>query len=287
MSKGDRGERRYVPASFFGIVLGLGGLANSWRVAHRVWGLPAWIGEAVFVVGTLVWAVLVLLYIRKWVIAVEQARAELRQPIQCCFMGLVGVATMLIAGGVLPHSRALGLALLAGGGIYTIGFGVWRTGGLWQGGRENTDTTPVLYLPTVAGSFVLATVAGAAGFADGAQYAFGAGLFSWLAVESVLIHRLYNAPALVPSLRPDPGYPAGAPHGGSGRVPGRHARRATDLRACLPRIRPVAGARARATLALDSPASLRRLLLGLQLRRDRAGDGASANGRARRCRLLS
>ena len=202
MSKGDRGERRYVPASFFGIVLGLGGLANSWRVAHRVWGLPAWIGEAVFVVGTLVWAVLVLLYIRKWVIAVEQARAELRQPIQCCFIGLVGVATMLIAGGVLPHSRALGLALLAGGGIYTIGFGVWRTGGLWQGGRENTDTTPVLYLPTVAGSFVLATVAGAAGFADGAQYAFGAGLFSWLAVESVLIHRLYNAPALVPSLRP-------------------------------------------------------------------------------------
>jgi tellurite resistance protein len=202
MSIGDRGERRYVPASFFGMVLGLGGLANSWRAAHRVWGLPAWIGEAVFVVGALVWAVLVLLYVRKWVVAAEQARAELRQPIQCCFVGLLGVATMLIAGGALPHTRIVGLALLGVGGVYTIAFGVWRTGGLWQGGRGNTDTTPVLYLPTVAGSFVLATVAGAAGFADGAQYAFGAGLFSWLAVESVLIHRLYNAPSLVPLLRP-------------------------------------------------------------------------------------
>lgn len=95
--------------------------------------------------------------------------------------------------------------------FYAVGFGVWRTGGLWQGGREHTDTTPVLYLPTVAGSFVLATVAGAAGFADGAQYAFGAGLFSWLAVESVLIHCLYNATALVPPLRPTLGIQLASP----------------------------------------------------------------------------
>lgn len=194
--------RREIPASFFGIVLGLGGLAGSWRVAHRVWGAPVAIGEAIFLLAAAVWATLVFAYVRKWIAMPERARAELKQPIQCCFVGLVGVATMLIAGGVLPHARALGLLLLALGGAYTVAFAVWRTGGLWQGGRDPADTTPVLYLPTVAGSFVMATVAGAAGFVDAAQYAFGGGLFSWFAVESVLIHRLYTSPGLPAALRP-------------------------------------------------------------------------------------
>ena len=35
-----------VPAAFFGIVLGLAGLANVWRAAHIAWGLPSMIGEA-------------------------------------------------------------------------------------------------------------------------------------------------------------------------------------------------------------------------------------------------
>jgi len=200
--KKDPNTGRHLPASFFGIVLGLAGMGGAWRAAHRVWGLPADIGEGLFVIAAAVWAVLVILYARKWVVAPEQARAELRQPILCCYVGLVGVATMLIAGAALPHSRALGLVLLALGGAYTLAFGVWRTGGLWQGGREPADTTPVLYLPTVAGSFVLAAVTSAAGFPDAAQYAFGAGLFSWLAIESVLIHRLYTSPGLALALRP-------------------------------------------------------------------------------------
>jgi hypothetical protein len=35
-----------VPASFFGMVIGLAGLGTAWRWAHQVWGLPAVVGEA-------------------------------------------------------------------------------------------------------------------------------------------------------------------------------------------------------------------------------------------------
>jgi tellurite resistance protein len=42
-----------VPASFFGIVLGLAGLANAWRVAHSTWGLPSFIGEVLTAVAFL------------------------------------------------------------------------------------------------------------------------------------------------------------------------------------------------------------------------------------------
>ncbi|WFU03478.1 dicarboxylate transporter/tellurite-resistance protein TehA [Rhizobium sp. CB3171] len=191
-----------VPAAFFGTVLGLSGLANAWRVAARVWQLPAAIGETITFVSIAVWAVLIVLYVLKWAVAREEALKEVVHPVQCCFIGLVGVATMLVAGGLLPYSRVGAETLFILGAIYTLAFSVWRTGGLWQGGRDVTTTTAVLYLPSVAGGFVTASVAAALGFPDWGQLFFGAGFFAWLAIESALLHRLLTAPALVPPLRP-------------------------------------------------------------------------------------
>jgi tellurite resistance protein len=190
-----------VPASFFGIVLGLAGLGNAWRAAHQVWGVPTLIGEALMVVATIVWALLLVLFILKWIFTREEALAEAHHPIQCCFIGLAGVATMLIALAALPYSRLAAQIAFCVGAAFTVAFATWRTGRLWQGEREHSATTPVLYLPTVAGGFVMATVASALGHDDWGQLAFGAALFSWLAIESVLLHRLYTATTMAPALR--------------------------------------------------------------------------------------
>lgn len=204
-----------VPASYFGIVLGLAGLGGAWRAAHRVWDLPAAVGESLMAAAVVVWAALAILYALKWIYAVEHAKAELRHPVMCCFIGLGGVATMLVAGAVLPYSRTAAAILAAIGIILTVAFAVWRTGGLWQGERDPATTTPVLYLPTVAGTFVTAIVLAALGYPDWGQLAFGAGLFSWLAIESVLIHRLYTAPQLASVLRPTLGIQLAPPTVGS------------------------------------------------------------------------
>jgi tellurite resistance protein len=55
-----------LPATFFGMVLGLGGLGNGWRAAARVWGAPALIGEALSLAAALVWLVWLVLYVLKW-----------------------------------------------------------------------------------------------------------------------------------------------------------------------------------------------------------------------------
>lgn len=191
-----------VPASFFGIVLGLAGLGGAWRVAHRVWGLSAVVGESLLLLATLVWLTLLTLYTAKWIYARAHAVTELGHPVQCCFVGLIGVTTMLIAAAALPYSRDVANVLLVLGALYTLAFAVWRTGGLWQGGRDTAHTTAVLYLPTVAGSFVTAAVSAALGYVGVGELAFGAGMFSWLAIESVLIHRLYTAEALPLAIRP-------------------------------------------------------------------------------------
>jgi tellurite resistance protein len=191
-----------VPASFFGMVLGLIGLGNSWRAASAVWGLPAEIGEAAMLAGVAVWALLFLLFAAKWAWAREDARAEARHPVQCCFIGLAGVATMLVAVAILPYSRALAVNLFGVGAAFTLGFALWRTGGLWQGGRDPATSTPVLYLPTVAGSFVTAIALAAFGYPEWGRLALGAGVFSWLAIESVLVQRLYTSPEIPAPLRP-------------------------------------------------------------------------------------
>lgn len=191
-----------VPASFFGMVLGLAGLANCWRLAASLWAVPKAIGECLFAFTGLIWLVLVLLYLAKWIVAPDEARAEAEHAIQCCFIGLCGVATLLIAQGILPYTRWLAILLFALGAGFTLLFGIWRTGKLWRGSREATSTTPILYLPTVAGGFVTGTTAAALGWSDWGQLAFGAAFFSWLAIESVLLHRLYHADALPAALRP-------------------------------------------------------------------------------------
>jgi tellurite resistance protein len=194
-----------VPASFFGMVLGLVGLGNCWRTAARLWGAPGSIGETIMLIATTVWALLLLGYAGKWIWARSAALAEFRHPVQCCFIGLVPVATLLVALAVEPYSHIVADALFAIGAAGQLGFGLHRTGTLWMGGRESTDTTAVVYLPTVAGSFVTAIVAGALGNRPLGALFFGAGVFSWFALESVVLRRLMEVPSLPPALRPTMG----------------------------------------------------------------------------------
>ncbi|MFK0165564.1 dicarboxylate transporter/tellurite-resistance protein TehA [Rhizobium sp. NPDC090279] len=191
-----------VPASFFGIVLGLSGLANAWRVGARIWHLPAMVGEVLTFISVAVWLMLIALFLLKWTMARGEAFKEVANPVQCCFLALIGVTTMLIAGGLLPYSRIGAQTIFLVGAAYTLAFSVWRTGGLWHGERDIAATTAVLYLPSGAGCFVTAIVGAALGFPQWAQLFFGAGFFSWLAIESALLHRLLTGPALPPPLRP-------------------------------------------------------------------------------------
>ncbi|WP_366941923.1 hypothetical protein [uncultured Nostoc sp.] len=71
-----------------------------------------------------------------------------------------------------------------------------------MGGRKPEIITPILYLSTVAGSFVSVIVASTLGYREWGQLFFGRGLFSRLALESMIMQRLYLLEALPKPLRP-------------------------------------------------------------------------------------
>lgn len=191
-----------MPVSFFGMAVGTLALGNAWRAAGEHW---AWAGAVAPVVGwcgLAVYAVVLLSYADGWRRDPAAARAELRHPVQGAFTALAPTATMLAAMTVQPFVPLAGLIL----GVVGIGaataLGVWLFGRLWQGGQDPDHVTPAVYLPAVAQNFVAGTTLGALGLPDAGLWFFGAGLFSWLAVESMIFGRAATRAALPPGLRP-------------------------------------------------------------------------------------
>ncbi len=194
--------RTTLPASLFGMVLGLSGLGQAWRLASKLWGLPVPIGEGVLLLAGLVWAALLISYFVQVVRHPAYVRNEFLHPVQGGTPALLAISTLLMVLAVLPYSRTAAW-LLAGGGIggHLI-FSLWHTGTLWQGGREMQDTLPTLYLPTVAGNFTSAAALGGLGHPDWGWLFLGAGVFSWLALESLIIQRLWQRSGLPAMQRP-------------------------------------------------------------------------------------
>lgn len=191
-----------LPASFFGMVLGLSGMGQAWRVASTLWGAPRFVGEGVLLLAAAVWAFLLVSYLLQALTRPQALRVEAEHPIQGGAPALIAIATMLIAMAVLPYSRFVAMGLAAGAIGGHLLFSLWHTGTLWRGGRSHLDTVPTVYLPTVAGNFTSGGLLGALGLPSWGWLFLGAGVFSWLALESLMIHRLLGPEPLPAAQRP-------------------------------------------------------------------------------------
>lgn len=167
-----------------------------------LWSLPGWIGEGILGIAACVWLWLLISYGLQAVRDPDHIKAEFIHPIQGGTPALLGISTLLIALAAAPYSMPLTL-LLAGLGIgWHLFFSLWHTGQIWQRGRDPLQTTPTVYLPTAAGNFVSAAVLGMLNQPTWGLLFLGAGLFSWLAQESLIHQRLAHTDALPVAQRP-------------------------------------------------------------------------------------
>ncbi|MFM0714746.1 dicarboxylate transporter/tellurite-resistance protein TehA [Paraburkholderia strydomiana] len=195
-------NRGAVPVAFFGIAVGALAFANLWRVAIRVWHLPAVAGTLLTVAALAVWLVVMVAYGHKWLTRAADARAEMQHPVQSSFAALGPVSSLLAAQLLEPYAHTLALGLFGVAALAQLALGVYLHGRLWQGGRKPELITPAIYLPTVAPSFVAGTAAAAFGFHQLGELLFGAGVLSWLALESLILHRAAVHEPLPEALRP-------------------------------------------------------------------------------------
>lgn len=191
-----------LPASFFGMVLGLSGMGQSWRLATGLWRMPAVIGEAILALAALVWGTLLLLYVVQAIRHPDDARKEFQHPIQGSTPALLGISTLLMVLAVFRYSMTAAWILAIAGIAWHLVFALAHTGAMWRGGRDMLDTAPSLYLPTVAGNFTSAAALGALGHSDWGWLFLGAGLFSWVALESLIVQRFWQPDGVPVAQRP-------------------------------------------------------------------------------------
>ena len=193
-----------VPGGFFGMVLGIGGLGAAWRVAHRVWGYPAWIGETLLLGAAVLWCAWIALFAAKWIWRRPVAAAEFADPIQSFGLGLVPMATMMASIALGRYAPGLALTIFVAGLVAGIALTAWLIGGLWQGGRGLETVSPLMILPSVGTAYTGALAASALGYKELASLLWGPGLVTWILMDSVILLRMLMHP-LPPPLRPTVG----------------------------------------------------------------------------------
>lgn len=194
-----------IPAAYFGMVLGISGMGTAWRMAAKIWQISTLWGECLMLLAGVVWLALAITYIAKWIWYRPAALAEVNDPIQCCYISLFPATTMLIGAGIYPYFHTVALWFVVVGTIGQLGFAAYRSAGLWRGLHSQEATTPGVYLPTVSGNLISAICLGALGYKEWGILFFGAGIFSWLSLESVILQRLRTMGALPNPLRPSIG----------------------------------------------------------------------------------
>jgi tellurite resistance protein len=180
------------PTSRFSIILGLFGFGKMWVLISDYLNIPKNFGEIVLIIVALIWLLFILIYSLKTIFAFEKVVEEIKNPIQNNFIGLIGVATLLISTIIKPYSLMIGEILFFVGIIFQLFYGVYTTQNKWVSQQEFNYITPALYLPTVAGNFVSALACGIFGYSDLGYLFFGMGIFFWLSVESIVMNRLYK-----------------------------------------------------------------------------------------------
>jgi tellurite resistance protein len=191
-----------VPASFFSMVMGLGGLAAAWRAAARSYGASPWIADALLAVSAALWVALLVAQVVKAVAARERLRTELEHPVQGSLAALGPASLLLLAAGISVHFRDAAILLFWIGAAGQLAFAVYAVGRWFVAEIEPKLVTPALYVPPVAGNFLAAIAAGAVGKGDLGWLFFGAGLVAWVLLGATLLVRYLSAGELPAPLRP-------------------------------------------------------------------------------------
>lgn len=190
-----------LPAGYFGIVLGTIGMGFAWRYASQVWQVSHWLGDGLVILAMIIWGLLTGAFITRLIRFPHSVLAEVRHPVLSSFVSLFPATTMLVAIGFVPWFRPLAVCLFSFGVVVQLAYAAWQTAGLWRGSHPEEATTPGLYLPTVANNFISAMACGALGYTDAGLVFLGAGVFSWLSLEPVILQRLRSSGELPTALR--------------------------------------------------------------------------------------
>ena len=191
-----------IPANFYSIPFGLVGLARVWHLAGDLFGLPASIGAAFFLVAAVVFLILLASFVAKLVLAPGTIASELKHPVLGPFYSLLPISGMLLAVTFQPYAPIASLVVFWVFLLATALLGGWLTG-QWIVAELDIDKFhPGYFLPTVAGGLLGGECAAHFGMIGLGWMSFGVGMICWVVIGSIILNRLFFRPTLPAALIP-------------------------------------------------------------------------------------
>ena len=183
----------------FGVAFGLTGLADAWRAAGPVLGIPSAVPDALFILAAAVWLILVVAYAAQGRV---QVLADLRDPVLAPFVSVPAIVATTLGAALATVAFAAGRIIVVIFLVLTLALGGWLIGQWVFLDLPHDRLHPGYFLPTVAGGSVGATAAAGVNLHGAAEVSFGIAVISWLLLGSTVLNRLFFRPALPPALIP-------------------------------------------------------------------------------------
>jgi tellurite resistance protein len=139
----------YLPVGLFGSVMGLTGLSVAWRLAHLLYGAPAWIAAVIGSIAVIAFVMVGLGYAVKMATAPAAVRAEFRHPIAGNLFGTVFISLLLLPIVIAPVALLIAQALWIIGAVGMVVF-AWMIVSRWMSDRQQVaHATPAWIIPVV------------------------------------------------------------------------------------------------------------------------------------------
>ncbi|MEK3916683.1 SLAC1 anion channel family protein [Paenibacillus sp. FSL H7-0331] len=144
------GSVQFLPVNLFGAVMGISGLSLAWRQASKLFGTSPVIADIIGIVAVLMFIVLSIGYISKWVLYPQKVVGEFTHPISGNFFGTITIAILLLSSVLGTYSQLLGQAFWIFGTATTLVLSFVFVSRLLKGNQEPGNAVPPWLIPGVA-----------------------------------------------------------------------------------------------------------------------------------------
>lgn len=178
------------PFSLFATVMGLGGLALSWRRAADILGASPLIGEALMATAAAVFASVLLVHAFRIALHPSALLHDFRHPIHANFAPAFTVATVLMAAGIARYDEGVARAVwcFAASLHLLLAFLILRR--WFTQTREPQEASPAWFIPVV-GNILMPVVGAPLGFTLASWFLFSVGFVFWAILAPLMTYRLF------------------------------------------------------------------------------------------------
>ena len=181
--------------AMFGMVMGVGGLANAWAAASRAFDLPLIISQVLLAAAAIGFVVLVIAHLAKLALHFSAVAEEFAHPARSSFFPAISVAAIVLSIGVRHYSFAAADVLwCAGAGMHLV-FAVVLIRRWILHAQDESVLTPAWFIPVVGN--ILVPVGGVPlGYVEVSWFFFSVGLMLWLPFFTIVLHRVLFVPVM-------------------------------------------------------------------------------------------